>query len=360
VVTLALKTETAHLLCHSGRVEVLLGPSGSGKAHMLHLLAGLDSSRAAQVFAGGTEVTHLPPGQREVRFVPAGGVVYPALSVLHNLVLPLRGRDAADRARAAAARFGLHDVLEVRAGEVDASTRQRIGFAKALASGARAVLLEEPFAAIDSTQRVQVCEQVVQAFVARDRVPTDRVLVIATANAQLAQQIAGHVHVVSGHRLLQRGTPAQLWAQPASEEVAAVLYGGTLALWPVMVVRDRVNGAVVQLHHKVVVEAPPAWSDVPPGPYRLGLPPSSVRTHRRLATDVELRAEVMHNQIEAGESTIGLRSHDRDLSLRQAGYQRLPLRQTITVFFSLADTLLFSPRGRTLQPVPAAVAHGPR
>lgn len=354
VVTLALKTDNAHLLFQSGRVEVLLGPAGTGKSRMLRLLAGLDSSIGAHVFAAGAEVTNLHPAQRRVRLVAQGGVVYPSLSVWRNLLTPLRGRDASARARAAAESFSLTDVLDVRAADIDASTKQRVGLAKALASGVDAVLLDEPFAAIDSTQRAVVKDQVRAAFVGRDRI-----LVIATASAAVAQQMAGNLHLLSAQAVLQRGSPAQLLAQPVDERAARVVHGAGLAVWPIMLVLDATLGRVVQLADKLSVPAPAAWDDVPPGPHRLGILAPCVHLERRAASDIEVRAEVVRSQVEGGETTTSLTSQGREIVVRQAGWTRLAPRQIVSLFFALADALLFSARGLTLRAARQfMVAHG--
>lgn len=203
--TLALKSATAHLLFHSGRVEVLLGGDAGARSAVLRALAGLEAD--ARVFAGGVEVTGRSPAQRRVRYVPSGGVVYPQLTVLANLMLPRRGRNARARALAAAERFGVGALLDRRAALLDRAAAQRVAFAKAAAVEPFAVLLDEPLDPFPAEERAAVLAALRAAFVGEDRI-----FVLATARAEVAAMAGGKVHVL-GVREPQRFAPSPLPAR---------------------------------------------------------------------------------------------------------------------------------------------------
>ncbi|MEZ5962969.1 MAG: ATP-binding cassette domain-containing protein [Planctomycetota bacterium] len=341
VATLALKTESAHLLFQSGRMEVLIGPPASGKSRLLRLLAGLATQADARVYAGGVEVTGSTPLQRGVRYVAPGGVVYPGCSVLDNLLLAAGSADPEGRARRAAHEFGLDDVLHAPADRLPPAVRQRVAFAKASSSTASAVLLDEPFAAFDSLAHNSVRELLRTAFVARERI-----VAVATGSPIEAAGLGGGLHVVDDRAVLQRGALRSIMAAPASERVARIVFGPGLSVWPVMLVKDVTLGRLVQLGDRLVVPAPTAWDALPPGSYRLGIPAHRVRLARRHAADVELRAEVARVDAAGGQLLVTVRTERREIAF--ASRTRFAVRQPVVLYVTLADALVFSSHGRAL------------
>jgi ABC-type sugar transport system ATPase subunit len=339
VATLALKTETAHLLFQAGRVEVLLGPRGSGKTRLLRALAGLDRIPGARVYAGGVEVTGWSPFQRRVRYVPRGGAAYPARTVLENLMLPGVLPDQAARARQAAALFGLSDVLDARADRVDPALRQRLALAKAAVSGATAVLLDEPFEPLDAYWRARLPALLRDTFVGRDRI-----LVVATASPAAAAPLAGSVHVVQDGAVLQRGSLPALLAEPADERVARALHPPALAVWPIVLMKDRTLGRVVQLGDRLVAPAPSAWDALPLGKYRIGILPPHVHFVRHQANDLEVAAQVAAADPVEGHVWLTALAGQRELVA--SSRERLEPAHEKTAYFSLGDVLLFTVSGQ--------------
>jgi hypothetical protein len=137
------------------------------------------------------------------------------------------------------------------------------------------------------------------------------------------------------------------------------VFGAALTVWPVMLVHDATLGPLLQLADNVAAPVPVAWADLPVGAYRLGILAAHVRTAREFAADIELRAEVVDVWVEGGETAVVLTSGERSIAVRQAGYRRWTLGRSVPLFFALAGTFVFSPRGATLRvPQPEAVAHG--
>lgn len=350
--TLALKTDTAHLLFQSGRMDVVLGRRGSGKTWMLRHLAGLLTAPDVHVYAGGVEVTGLTPTQRRVRYVAPGGIVYPGCSVLDNLLAGTSSADAEARARDVAARFDLTDVLDTRADQATPDVRQRVALAKAAASAAQAVLLDEPFAAFDSLARNRVRDMVRSSLVSRDRI-----VVVATSCPFEAARLGGGLHVVHDNAMLQRGTIKSVVSEPASELVARIVHAPALAVWPVMLVKDSTLGRVVQIGDRLLVPAPTVWDALALGPYRLGIPAHHVHESRRHAADLELRAEVV--QVDAAHGQMAVTARVDRFELTYHSRARPTPRQSVALFVGLQDLLVFSPHGKTLRLAnQEAVAHG--
>ncbi len=149
-------------------VTILTGPSGSGKSTVLRIIAGLTRPDDGRVALGG-RVLHdargsLPPFLRDVAYVFQDYVLFPHLSVLDNVAFGLAARGVGRAARAAAARtwlerLGIAQLERARPRALSGGERQRVALARALAWQPRAVLLDEPFAALDAATAARVRDE---------------------------------------------------------------------------------------------------------------------------------------------------------------------------------------------------------
>ncbi|HSK05801.1 MAG TPA: ABC transporter ATP-binding protein [Kofleriaceae bacterium] len=200
-----------------GGVLALLGPSGSGKSTTLRLIAGLDHVDGGRVLLDGEPVSTpaalVPPEQRRVGFVFQSVALFPHLTALDNVAFGAR-----DRARAGEllALVGLEPRAAARVHTLSGGEQQRVALARALAIEPRVVLLDEPFANLDAALRRHLRDEIAHTLRARE---TTAILV--THDASEAFAVADHVAVMSDGKLLQHGTPEDVYARPASLEVAS-------------------------------------------------------------------------------------------------------------------------------------------
>jgi molybdate transport system ATP-binding protein len=150
-------------------VTVLAGPSGAGKSTLLRIVAGLVRPDAGRVALGGRVLQHdgtsLAAFRRDVAYVFQEYALFPHLSVLDNVAYGLAARGVArDERRATASawleRLGLAPLARARPPSLSGGERQRVALARALAWTPRALLLDEPFAALDDATRVRVRAEV--------------------------------------------------------------------------------------------------------------------------------------------------------------------------------------------------------
>lgn len=352
MVTLAVKTAKAHLLFHSGRVEVLLGPTGSGKSSLLRAAAGLDHATGAQIYFGGQEITAWAPARRQIAYVPPVAALYPTRTVRQLLaaVAPV------ERRRAVTEQFELGAWLDLRAEQLDASARQRVALARAVASDAAVLALDEPCAALAGTMRTRVRELL------RAHGDRDRILVIATADPWTAARLGGHHHVLGGGATLQRGAGVSVAARPASERVAVIVTVPTLAVWPCELFAVDASGArSVQFADDVRAVAPASWAHLEPGTYRLGIPAHAVSApNGRAAATLELRGEVVGVEVAGGSTVTCWRARPGLLWTHQTTLVRPVVRQAAQLSIALDRAWLFDKAGRTLFPAPEVVVHGAR
>jgi iron(III) transport system ATP-binding protein len=211
-----------------GEVLALLGPSGSGKSTLLHAVAGFLEPRAGSIRLGGTTVAGsmrpVPPERRDVAVVFQHYALWPHLTAVDTVAYPVRrqgvGRAAA-RAEALAVLERLHiaHLADRRPAELSGGEQQRVGLARALARRPSVYLFDEPTAHLDTHVRGLFLEE----LVVRQR-DSGAAAVYATHDAEEALGLADRVALLREGRLLQLGTPQQVYEEPV-DLFAALLTG---------------------------------------------------------------------------------------------------------------------------------------
>lgn len=192
-------------------LTVLLGLSGEGKTSLLEAIAGL-------LPADGTPYRGLPPQRRPIGYLPQGFALFPHLRAWENVAYPLpRGRGRRDHALALLARVGMADLADRPPSTLSGGQRQRVALARALARRPELLLLDEPTSALDPATRDEVLLELA-ADLRRLRIPT-----LAVTHDPHVAGMADWVAVMAGHRIVQEGPPAEVFASPASRAVARLV-----------------------------------------------------------------------------------------------------------------------------------------
>ncbi|MEY5010824.1 MAG: hypothetical protein RLZZ253_1963 [Verrucomicrobiota bacterium] len=142
---------------------VLTGPTGQGKTSLLEILCGLRHPSHGRVLLNDTDVTHLPPGARNIGYVPQDAALFPTLTVRKQLAfaLELRKRPAAEiqaRVNELAAALSITPLLQRKPDGLSGGERQRVALGRALAARPAFLLLDEPLSALDDDTREGLLE----------------------------------------------------------------------------------------------------------------------------------------------------------------------------------------------------------
>ncbi|HVF20194.1 MAG TPA: ABC transporter ATP-binding protein [Mycobacteriales bacterium] len=205
----------------AGTLVAVLGPSGCGKTTLLRVVAGFERADGGTVDIAGTTVegprTHLAPERRRVGVVPQEQALFPHLSVAANVAYGLGAESRRDGRRVAEMLdlAGLPGLGARMPHELSGGQQQRVALARALAPAPSVVLLDEPFGGLDAALRLSIRSQVRDMLQA-----TGATAVLVTHDQEEALSVADRVAVMRDGRVVQEGTPADVYSAPVDLGVA--------------------------------------------------------------------------------------------------------------------------------------------
>lgn len=205
----------------AGEILALIGASGGGKSTLLRLIAGLEIPRCGSIALDGKNMAGIPPERRQVGMVSQGGDLFPHLSVLKNVLYGLRRVPRSERqkrAMDALDHVGLSALAKRFPAELSGGEAQRVALARALAPQPRVLLLDEPFSSLDSSLRDRL-RQLTVDLLRQENVTA----IFVTHHGEDALAVGDRIGVVESGRLVQMGTPVEVWKNPASASVASLL-----------------------------------------------------------------------------------------------------------------------------------------
>ncbi|WP_439346146.1 ABC transporter ATP-binding protein [Vacuolonema iberomarrocanum] len=203
-----------------GEFLTLLGPSGCGKSTVLRMIAGLEQPTKGQVLIQGEDVTHKPPGDRNISMVFQSYALYPHMTVADNIASALKLRkipeeEVRQRLREVSHFLGLEALMERKPSKLSGGQRQRVAVARALVRRPSVFLLDEPLSNLDALLRENVRAELKQLFESQ-QAP----VVYVTHDQTEAMTLSTKVAVLNDGNLQQLDAPHQIYAEPANQFVA--------------------------------------------------------------------------------------------------------------------------------------------
>ena len=217
-----------------GEFFVLLGPSGSGKTTTLRILAGLETVSAGRVLMEGIDVTAQPPGERDVAMVFQSYALYPHMTVAGNVGFPLKmvGTPPERIERevlAAANKVGIAHLLQRTPGQLSGGQQQRCALARAIVRQPRLFLLDEPLSNLDAKLRLET-----RLELHRLQRSLGITTVYVTHDQEEAMTLADRFAVFIEGRIVQVGTPREVYDAPQTVDVAAYIGTPPMNLVPAL------------------------------------------------------------------------------------------------------------------------------
>src|SRR5574339_497788 len=203
-----------------GEFFSMLGPSGSGKTTCLRMIAGFDRPTSGNIFLYGQDVSDLPPYERDVNTVFQDYALFPHMTIEDNIAygLMIKGISKAERYRQ------VDEMLDLvrlpgfghrKPSQLSGGQRQRVALARALINGPKVLLLDEPLGALDLKlrQQMQVELKAIQRRVGIT-------FIFVTHDQEEALTMSDRIAVFNEGKIVQVGTPSEIYEHPKTEFVA--------------------------------------------------------------------------------------------------------------------------------------------
>jgi sn-glycerol 3-phosphate transport system ATP-binding protein len=351
-----------------GEFMVLVGPSGCGKTTALRMVAGLEEPTSGAIAIGGNVVNGVSPRDRDIAMVFQNYALYPHKSVLENLAFGLRQHkmptaEIAERVREVSSLLTLDELLDRKPAQLSGGQRQRVAMGRALARRPRVYLLDEPLSNLDAQLRTQLRADLKQLH---QRFSTTTVYV--THDQVEAMTLGERIGVMSDGKLLQLGTPQEIYRHPANVFVAGFIGSPPMNLLSASATDGRVNAGDLVLD----------ISGAPSGELVLGVRPEALHlmTGGTSEQSMQVRVEVVEllghetivygsirgHRVATASTAAGIPSlpSDRAIVIARLDARRQPaVGETITLGISLEDVHLFDAKSGepVARPAPLPSAH---
>jgi multiple sugar transport system ATP-binding protein len=218
-------TNDVSITIPDGEFIVLLGPTGAGKTTLLRLIAGLEQPETGSIAIDGRDVTRELPAMRDVSFVFQQYSLYPHLTVAENLAFPLRAparrmaeADIARRVNDVAALVRIDHKLKSSATRLSGGEMQRVAIGRALVRSPAIYLMDEPLSSLDAKLRAELRIEL-------KHIQTDlgATMLYVTHDQTEAMTMANRIGILERGKLVQIGTPREIYEAPLNAYVAARL-----------------------------------------------------------------------------------------------------------------------------------------
>ena len=209
--------------CH-----VILGPTGSGKTLLLESVIGLRKPDKGKVLLNGNDITCLPIEKRKLSYVPQDLALFPHMTVRENILYPIRIRGSSQDVQSGMLlelvdSLGIRSILDRRIGNLSGGERQRTALARAVVSGCKHLVLDEPLSALHESLKKELW------YLLKDlQRRYDLAILMVTHDLEEAFFLGDTMSIIIDGRLHQQGRKREIYGQPQSMEVARFLGIGNL------------------------------------------------------------------------------------------------------------------------------------
>ncbi|MFN3526923.1 MAG: ABC transporter ATP-binding protein [Paracoccus sp. (in: a-proteobacteria)] len=332
-----------------GTMNVLLGPTLSGKTSLMRLMAGLDRPAQGRVLWEGRDVTGMRVQDRQVAMVYQQFVNYPAMTVFENIASPLRlmGVDRAEvdaRVRETAEMMRLTPMLDRKPLELSGGQQQRCALARALVKNAGLVLLDEPLANLDYKLREELRVEIPRIFEA-----SGAIFVYATTEPEEALLLGGNTATLWEGRVTQFGLTPQVYRQPVDATTARVFSDPPMNFLPVTLAGGQIS------YGDTRAPAGPL-AGLSDGRYLAGFRPNHLHLSAPSADAVRFDTRLVVTELTGSETFVHLDHHGARWVGLIHGIHDLTLGQPLPVWLEPRHIYVFAEDGRLVTPATYAIA----
>ncbi|GHA57230.1 ABC transporter ATP-binding protein [Amylibacter ulvae] len=339
------------LTLQKGTMNVLLGPTLSGKTSLMRLMAGLDVPNTGRIIWNGDDVTGMRVQDRKVAMVYQQFINYPSMTVYDNIASPMRllGKTAAEidaAVRKTADLMQLTPMLDRKPLELSGGQQQRCALARALVKDAGLVLLDEPLANLDYKLREELRAEIPKIFA-----EAGSIFVYATTEPEEALLLGGNTATLWEGRVTQFDETPSVYRNPIDATTARVFSDPPMNFLTVTKAGKKLSFGDGQS-----ASATGAMAKLADGQYTAGFRPNHVELKRGAKSDLEFDTKLVVTEITGSETFVHLDHHgDRWVGLIH-GVQDLKLGAALPVYLNPAYIYMFDASGALVAPASYAAA----
>jgi glycerol transport system ATP-binding protein len=339
------------LTLQNGTMNVLLGPTLSGKTSLMRLMAGLDVPNTGRIIWNGEDVTGQRVQDRKVAMVYQQFINYPSMTVFENIASPLRLlRMSADEIKSAvheaADLMQMTPLLDRKPLELSGGQQQRCALARALVKNAGLVLLDEPLANLDYKLREELRIEIPKIFE-----KSGAIFVYATTEPEEALLLGGNTATMWQGRITQFGLTPSVYRKPNDVTTARVFSDP-----PMNFLRVTKAGPILSFGDGQTAPAVKQIAAMPDGIYLAGFRPNHVKLHRKVPGAMEFNTKLSVTEITGSETFVHLDHHGEPWVGLIHGVQKLQIGQDLKVYLDTDHAYIFAEDGQLVAPAPYAEA----
>jgi len=211
--------------CDRGEFLVILGPAGAGKTSILKMIAGIEDITSGEIFIDSTKINHLAPHAIDASMAFETYALYPHMTVFENLSFPLKtirpkwsSVEIERRANEIAELLGIRNLLDRYPSELSGGQKQRVSLGRCLIKDPKVYLMDEPISHLDAKLRHEMRRQLKRI---KDRLSAS--VIYVTHDYMESLSLADRIAVLNKGKIVQIGTPADLYQRPANTFVASLM-----------------------------------------------------------------------------------------------------------------------------------------
>lgn len=335
--------EDVSLTLQRGELNILLGPTLSGKTSLMRIMAGLDKPNGGELLFDGVSVLGTPVQKRNVAMVYQQFINYPSLTVFENIASPLRvarveQRQIDKQVAEVAELLQLREMLGRTPDTLSGGQQQRVALARALIKKADLVLLDEPLANLDYKLREELRAELPALFAAMGAV-----LVYATTEPTEALVLGGNTACLHEGRVEQFGPTLDLYRSPGSLRAAKIFSDPPLNSTGVQCVAGKL--AFVGSQQQIGIGA----EHLPDGNYTLAVRPHHLGLIRETSADIEVSGSVSVTELTGSETFVHFSMEGNPWVALLHDVQEFAVGSAVNFFLKPQHLLLFGNDGALVE-----------
>ena len=332
-------------------MNVLLGPTSSGKTSLMRLMAGLDVPNTGKIIWDDKDVTGMRVQDRGVAMVYQQFINYPSFTVYENIASPMRllnksAKEIDTAVRDAAELMKLTPFLDRKPLELSGGQQQRCALARALVKDAGLVLLDEPLANLDYKLREELRAEIPKIFE-----EAGSIFVYATTEPEEALLLGGNTAAMWEGKITQFGLTTIVYRQPINVTTARVFSDP-----PMNFLNVTKSKKIITFADGQTTPAAGAFAGLADGNYVAGFRPNHLELRKNASDTIEFTGKLQVTEITGSETFIHLDHHGENWVGLIHGVKNLPIGAALDVYLDPCHIYVFAEDGSSVAPASYASA----